>query len=115
MLSILAVIAFILIMALIIAMEKHVDSCRENDRKFNSYTPGAAQSRNFAIFADFKIVKENKNNIVADIRFDGTLHRMTFPRCSAQATRRGLVVSMKFIETCNINSELYEKIFRKKQ
>ena len=115
MLSILAVFVFILIVALIIAMEQHVDSCREIDRKFNSYTPGVAQSRNFAIFADFKIVKENKNNIVADIRFDGTLHRMSFPRCSAQPTKRGLVVSMKFIETCNMNSKLYDKIFGKKQ
>ena len=113
--AILPIIAFILIMALIIAMEKHVDSCRENDKKINSYTPGAAQSRNFAIFADFKIVKENKNNIVADIKFDGALYRMAFPKCSAQATRRGLVVSMRFIETCNINSELYEKIFENTQ
>ena len=113
MLSILAVIAFILIMALIIAMEKHVDLCRENDRKYNRRIPGVTQCRGFAIFADFKIIKENKKSIVADIKFDGTLHRMTFPRYSAQATRRGLVVSMKFIETCNINSELYDKIFKK--
>ncbi len=115
MLSILAVFAFILIMALIIAMEKHVDSYREKDREFNRYTPGAAQCRNFAIFADFKIVRENSRNIVADVRLDGILHRMKFPKCSAQATRRGLVVSMKFIETCNMNSKLYDKIFGKKQ
>ena len=115
MLSIIAVISFILIMALIIAMEKHVDSCREDDRKYNRRIPGVTQCRGFAIFADFKIVKENKKSIVADIRFDGALHRMTFPRCSAQPTRRGLVVSIRFIETCNINSELYDKIFGKKQ
>ena len=113
--AILPIIAFILIMALIIAMEKHVDSYREKDREFNRYTPGAAQCRNFAIFADFKIVRENSRNIVADVRLDGILHRMKFPKCSAQATRRGLVVSMRFIETCNINSELYEKIFKKTQ
>ena len=115
MLSILAVFVFILIVALIIAMEQHVDSCREEDRKYNRRIPGVKQLHHFAIFADFKIVMENSRNIVADIRLDGILHRMKFPKCSAQPTRRGLVVSMIFIETCNINSELYEKMFGKKQ
>ena len=113
--AILPIIAFILIMALIIAIERHEDLCRENDRKYFRRILGVKQLHNFAIFADFKIVRENSRNIVADVRIDGILHRMKFPKCSAQATRRGLVVSMKFIETCNMNSKLYDKIFGKKQ
>jgi len=113
--AIIPVIVFILIMALIIAIERHEDLCRENDRKYNRRIPGVKQLHHFAIFTDFKIVMENSRHIVADIRLDGILHRMKFPKCSAQPTRRGLVVSMTFIETCNINSELYDKIFGEKQ
>lgn len=104
-----------LIVALIIAMEMEKDTIIEMDsQKCLTHLEDVYEDRNFAIFANFTFLHENTKSLTVDIKFDGITRRFTLPKCSAEPTRKGLVISKKYIRTCNENSELYRKIIQGK-